>query len=67
MGVILALLAGNIKGLWVFISVMAIIFLFTGYLMAKLMPGERPVFYMEIPPLRWPKLSNVLTKTYTKV
>jgi ferrous iron transport protein B len=35
--------------------------------MAKLMPGERPVFYMEIPPLRWPKLSNVLTKTYTRV
>ncbi|NWF92481.1 MAG: ferrous iron transport protein B [Syntrophaceae bacterium] len=67
MGVILALLAGNTKGLWVFISVMAVIFLFTGYLMAKLMPGERPVFYMEIPPLRWPKLSNVLTKTYTRV
>jgi len=67
MGVILALLAGNTRGLWVFISVMAIIFLFTGYLMAKLMPGEKPVFYMEIPPLRWPKLSNVLTKTYTRV
>ncbi len=66
-GVILALLAGNTKGLGVFISVMAIIFLFTGYLMAKLMPGERPVFYMEIPPLRWPKLSNVLMKTYTRV
>ncbi len=67
MGVILGLLAGNTRALWVFISVMAIIFLFTGYLMAKLMPGERPVFYMEIPPLRWPKLSNVLTKTYTRV
>jgi ferrous iron transport protein B len=67
MGVILALLAGNTRGLWVLISVMAIIFLFTGYLMAKLMPGEKPVFYMEIPPLRWPKLSNVITKTYTRV
>lgn len=67
MGVILALLAGNTRGLWVFISVMTIIFLFTGYLMAKLMPGEKPVFYMEIPPLRWPKISNVLTKTYTRV
>jgi len=67
MGVILALLAGNIKGLGVFIGVMTIIFLFSGYLMAKLTPGERPVFYMEIPPLRWPKLSNVLTKTYTRV
>ncbi len=67
MGVILALLAGNTRGLWVFIGVMTIIFLFTGYLMAKLMPGEKPVFYMEIPPLRWPTLSNVFTKTYTRV
>jgi len=67
MGVILALLAGNVKGLWIFVSIMAIIFLFVGYLAAKLMPGERPIFYTEIPPLRWPKSSNVFTKTYTRV
>jgi ferrous iron transport protein B len=67
MGVILALLADSSKSLWIFAGVMALIFLLTGYLMAKLMPGEKPMFYMEIPPLRWPKLSNVLTKTYTRV
>lgn len=67
MGVILALLAGNTKGLWIFVSIMTIIFLFVGYLAAKLMPEERPLFYMEIPPLRWPKFSNVFTKTYTRV
>ncbi len=67
MGVILALLAGNVKGLWIFVSIMTIIFLFVGYLAAKLMPGEKPLFYMEIPPLRWPKVSNVFTKTYTRV
>ncbi|GAB4420551.1 MAG: ferrous iron transport protein B [Thermodesulfovibrionales bacterium] len=67
MGVILALLAGNVKGLWIFVSVMTMIFLFVGFLAAKLMPGERPLFYMEIPPLRWPKFSNVFTKTYTRV
>jgi len=39
MGVILALLAGNVKGLWIFVSVMAIIFLFVGFLAAKIMPG----------------------------
>jgi ferrous iron transport protein B len=66
-GVILALLAGNTKGLGIFVSVMVIIFLLVGYLMARLMPGERPVFYMEVPPLRWPKLSNVFIKTYTRV
>jgi len=67
MGVILALLAGSTKGLWIFVSIMTIIFLFVGYLAAKLMPGEKPLFYMEIPPLRWPKFSNVFTKTYTRV
>ncbi len=67
MGVILALLAGNVKGLWIFVSVMAIIFLFVGFLVAKIMPGEKPIFYMEMPPLRWPKFSNVFTKTYTRV
>ncbi len=67
MGVILALLAGSAKGLGIFIGVMAAIFLLVGYLAAKLMPGEKPMFYMEVPPLRWPKLSNVFTKTYTRV
>jgi ferrous iron transport protein B len=67
LGVILALLAGNAKGLWLWIGVMAFIFIFIGYLAAKIMPGERPLFYMEVPPLRWPKLSNVLTKTYSRV
>jgi len=66
-GVILALLSGNVKMLWIFIGVMTMVFLFVGYLAARIMPGERPLFYMEVPPLRWPKLSNVFTKTYTRV
>lgn len=67
LGVILALLAGNAKALWIWIAVMAFIFIFIGYLAAKIMPGEKPLFYMEVPPLRLPKLSNVFTKTYTRV
>jgi len=67
LGVILALLAGNAKALWIWIAVMTFIFVFIGYLAAKIMPGEKPLFYMEVPPLRWPKLSNVFTKTYTRV
>ncbi|GBE39963.1 ferrous iron transport protein B [bacterium BMS3Bbin08] len=67
LGVILALLAGNFTALWIFVGVMAIVFLFTGFLAARIIPGERPLFFMEVPPLRWPKLSNVFTKTYTRV
>lgn len=67
LGVILALLAGNAKALCIWITVMTSIFVFIGYLAAKIMPGEKPLFYMEVPPLRWPKLSSVFTKTYTRV
>ncbi len=66
-GVILALLSGNTAALGIFILVMSAVFLFVGFLAARLLPGEKPLFYMEVPPLRWPKLSNVLTKTYSRV
>ncbi len=67
LGVILALLAGNPKALWIWILVMALNFLLVGFLAAKVMPGQKPIFYMEVPPLRLPRWKNVLTKTYTRV
>ncbi len=67
LGVILAILAGHPAALGIWVGVVAGIFLLVGYLTARLMPGERPSFYMEIPPLRWPKWSNVLIKTYTRM
>lgn len=38
-----------------------------GVLAGKYMPGEKPVFYMEIPPLRIPSISNVLMKTFSRL
>lgn len=67
LGVILAVLAGQTKGMLIWAGVIGMVFLFIGYLTAKVLPGERPSFYMEVPPLRIPKLSNVLTKTYVRV
>lgn len=67
LGVILGLLAGNSLAVVVWAGVIALNFLVIGYLTAKLLPGERALFYIEIPPLRWPSLSNVLVKTYTRV
>ncbi len=46
---------------------MTLVFLLVGYLAAKIIPGERASFYMEVPPLRLPKISNVLIKTYTRL
>ncbi len=67
LGVILALLAGKPKSFSIWAGVVALNFLFMGYLASRVLPGEKPLFYMEVPPLRWPKLSNVLSKTYSRV
>lgn len=67
MGVILALLEGRPLGLIIWLGVIILVFLLVGFLAAKIMPGELPTFYMEIPPLRLPQLSNILRKTYSRL
>ncbi|MDD5154946.1 MAG: ferrous iron transporter B [Candidatus Omnitrophica bacterium] len=67
MGVILALLGDKPMGLVVWLGIIMAVFLFVGFLAAKIMPGELPSFYMEIPPLRFPQLSNVLRKTASRL
>jgi len=67
MGVILALLGGNPKAMLIWAGIVGLIFLFVGYLTSKILPGERPSFYMEVPPLRMPSISNVITKTFARV
>jgi len=67
LGVIMALLSGSPFSMLIWAGFMTTIFLLIGFLTAKIMPGEKPSFYMEVPPLRLPKLSNVLVKTYTRI
>jgi ferrous iron transport protein B len=67
LGVILALLHGHPLALAVWAGVILGVFLVAGYLSAKLVPGAKPTFYMEVPPLRLPKVSNIFIKTYTRV
>ncbi|WP_027365066.1 ferrous iron transporter B [Desulfotruncus alcoholivorax] len=67
LGVILALLSGKPQALAAWVIFISLVFLFIGYLTAKLMPGEKPLFYMEVPPLRMPTLANVFSKTYTRM
>ncbi len=67
LGVILALLSKAPGALLVWGVCLLLIFLVIGFLTARLMPGEAPMFYMELPPMRLPQLSNILTKTYTRM
>ena len=67
LGVILALLSKAPGALAVWSVCLVLIFLVIGFLAAKVMPGEAPMFYMELPPMRLPQLSNIFTKTYTRM
>jgi ferrous iron transport protein B len=67
LGVILSLLARSPGALLVWIICMSLLFVVVGVLAGRLLPGEAPMFYMELPPMRLPQLSNVLTKTYTRM
>ncbi|GAV25814.1 ferrous iron transporter B [Carboxydothermus islandicus] len=67
LGVILGLLSNNPEALLIWAGVMILVFLLIGYLSSQLLPGKRAGFYMEIPPLRIPKLKNILTKTYVRM
>ena len=67
LGVMLALLSGQPLLLLAWVAIVAGVFVLVGYLSAKVLPGERPTFYMELPPLRLPTLGNVVVKTYTRM
>jgi ferrous iron transport protein B len=67
LGVIMALLSKAPGALLVWTVCLILVFLLVGLLAARLIPGETPMFYMELPPLRLPQLGNILTKTYTRM
>jgi ferrous iron transport protein B len=68
LGVVMGMLAGISLGATLIWGAMVGIVLFTvGWLAARLMPGERAPLLVELPPLRWPQLSNVLLKTVARL
>jgi ferrous iron transport protein B len=67
LGVIMALVAGRPAAVLIWAGVITLVFIFVGWLAAQILPDERPVFYMEVPPLRAPRLTNVMIKTYTRM
>lgn len=67
LGVVLALLSHNVTILTIWLLYIGSIFLLTGWLASLLLPGSRSPFYMELPPLRIPVLSNIIKKAYTRM
>lgn len=67
LGVILALMAHQPLALGVWLAAVLSTFVIIGALAARVMPGAGPVFHLELPPLRRPRLGNVLTKTLARM
>jgi ferrous iron transport protein B len=67
LGVIIAILSSSSLAFGVWSVVLLLTFLLVGLISAKLLPGERATFHMEIPPLRVPRVANVAMKTYTRM
>lgn len=67
LGIIISVLSGNPESLLIWAVVIILEFILIGFLASRVLPGEAPTFILEMPPLRKPKLSNILVKTYSRM
>jgi ferrous iron transport protein B len=68
LGVIMGMLAGvSLTAVLIWSAVLGVVMLTIGWLAARLVPGERTQLLVELPPLRWPVLSNVVVKTAARI
>ena len=67
LGVVLGILSLHPASVLVWAGVLLTVFVVVGRLAARVLPGDPPSFYMELPPLRVPAARNVLLKTGARV
>ena len=68
LGVIMGMLgalSATAMSIWA-MSILGVL-LFSGYLASKIVSGEKPGFFLEIPPIRKPTLKNIAIKTSSRV
>jgi ferrous iron transport protein B len=68
LGVILGITSqiGTVAILWWVGTILVVLFL-VGWLSSLLLPGRRSDFILELPPLRMPRLKNILLKTVARI
>jgi len=67
LGLIIGIMAARPAAMAVWTVMLVLTLLLVGAISARVLPGEAPAFHMELPPLRVPRASNILVKTYTRV
>jgi ferrous iron transport protein B len=68
LGVILGMLGPYpIKVTLWWVGTLFFVLILTGYIAAKIVPGEKADFFLELPPIRLPRLGNILMKTLGRI
>lgn len=67
LGVMLGILSKSSTALLIWFFTIAFIFSLSGFLLNKIVKGRQSYFYIEIPPLRMPRLGNIFAKTYMRL
>jgi ferrous iron transport protein B len=68
LGVVMGMLSSvSFSAMLIWSGVVLGVLLIVGWLAAKILPGERSVLLVELPPLRLPILSNVVMKTIARL
>jgi ferrous iron transport protein B len=68
LGVILGILGFfQLRALLWWAGSLIVVMFFSGYLASKVVPGEKPDLFIELPPMRVPSLGNVAMKTLSRI
>jgi len=68
LGVILGMLSAiSLTATLIWGGAVILVLFVVSYLASKVVPGETSDFILEVPPIRMPKLSNILLKTFVRV
>jgi ferrous iron transport protein B len=68
LGIVMGMLASvSFTATLIWMIVVLGVLLMVGWIAAKVIPGERTSLLIELPPIRWPMISSVLTKTLVRL
>ncbi|MEI8349551.1 MAG: ferrous iron transporter B [Candidatus Omnitrophota bacterium] len=64
LGVIMAMLSNfSLKAFLLWFSIILFVIVVVGFLASRLVPGKRSPFIQELPPMRFPQITNIFAKT----
>lgn len=68
LGVILGMFGNQpFSALLVWLATLALVMMLVGFMAARIIPGKRVDFILELPPIRMPQFSNVMIKTLSRI